>query len=171
MSMKDFVRRAEISSKENIRRAYSDIDFLYWQIDFLNDLLNRYSNKTSGKTLTVYQRQDEMARIREQIPRVYQDINYYKECINAEKKEMKRIYDTYGFGPAYQPYYEKREKTQYYSDDEDTRNDFVDNYNDSYEYENEYSDSESDAPPPQDELEELEEIKDYKYNPVTDTWE
>lgn len=175
MSMKDFVRRAEISSKENINRAYRDIDFLHYQIDFLNNLLNRYSNKTSGRTLSVYQRQDEMARIREQIPRAYQDINYYKECINAERKEMKRIYDTYGFGPAYQPYYEKRNKpeiTQYYSDDEDTQCEFVDNYIDTYDYDNnDYSDDDSESPPPQEEELELEEIKEYKYNPVTDTWE
>lgn len=143
MSMKDFVRRSEQKSKENINRDYMNIDMLYYELDFLNNLLNRYSNKNSGKTLTVFEKQDEMTKIREQIPRVYENINYYKECINAEKKEMKRIYDTYVFDSNQQIQYEKY-----------------------IEYNKNNSELEE-----QEELEDLEEIKDYKYNPVTDTWE
>lgn len=165
MSMKDFVRRAEISSKNNINRAYRDIDFLYWQLDFLNDLLQRYSNKKSGMTLSNRSRQEEMNNIREQVPRVYQHINYYKECINAEKKEMKRIYDTYGFVPTqYHKYENNNENTKKYDEYED---DYV-NYNADNNYEDDY-DGNSEISEP--EVENLEEIIDYKYNSVTDTWE
>jgi hypothetical protein len=157
--MKDFVKRSEKSSKESINRAYRDIDFIYCEIDFLNNLLNRYSNKTSGRTLSVYERQDEMASIRERIANAYKDINFYKECINVERKEMKRIYETYGFEPSYQVKYETYNKVdefraQYEEDDEEN-------------YDEEYNEEEEEMPVE----EELEEIKEYKYNFVTDTWE
>jgi hypothetical protein len=143
MSIKDFVQRTKITSKENIHRAYEDIDLLYWEINLLNDQLNRYSNKTSGRTLSVYERQDEMAYIRERIYNIYKDINFYKECINFEKKEITRINETYGFNSSYESYFNNN--NQYYDDELDEVSLFEDN--------------------------DLEEIKDYKYNPVTDTWE
>ena len=176
MSMQDFVRRAEKSSKESINRAYRDIDFLYLEIDYLNNLLNRYSNKISGRTLTVYQRQDEMASIRERISNIYKDINWYKECINADKKEMKRIYETYGFEPIYQVRYETYNKSNNYNefkseyyDKEVDNNEFnSEYYNEEYNYDSDDSESEEPVHP---EEEELEEIKEYRYNFVTDTWE
>jgi hypothetical protein len=159
--MKDFVKRAEKNSKESINRAYRDIDFIYYEIDFLNNLLNRYSNKTSGRTLSVYERQDEMARIRERIANAYKDINFYKECINVERKEMKRIYDTYGFEPSYQVKYETYNKVDDY-------NEFRAQYeDDGGDFEEKYDEEEEEIPVE----EELEEIKEYKYNFVTDTWE
>lgn len=171
MSMKEFVRRSEIRSKENINILYRDIDFLYRQLDFLNDLLNRYSNKKSGVTLKSYERQDEMTRIREQIPHVYNDINYYKECINAERRELKRIYDMYGFGPTYRPWYEKDTNTKYndYDEIKDEYNQTNNTYDEYDEYDD-YSDNEPDMQHIAVE-EEAEEIKEYKYNPVTDMWE
>ena len=121
--------------------------------------MNRYSNKKSGITLTVFQKQDEMTKVREQIPRVYENINYYKECINAERKEMKRIYDTYGFSPKQQIRYEKYENHTEYN-----------NYQEEDHQEDEYYENNSEVEECE-KLEDLEEIKDYKYNPVTDTFE
>jgi hypothetical protein len=97
--MEVFVRRAERQTKESINRSYRDIDMLYWELDFLNDLFHRYSIRKSGHTLTSGQRHKEMAEIRERIPVIHEYIKYYKDCINAEKKEMQRIYNTYGFEP------------------------------------------------------------------------
>jgi chromosome segregation ATPase len=157
--MKDFVRKAERQSKDSINRAYRSIDMLHYEINFLNDLLQRYSNKKSGRTLTSKERQNEMNSIRERIPSAYKDINYYKECINAEKKEMKRIHDTYGFVPNHRITYEELEiePTVYNEINE--------------EYEGiEYEDNDEYVPA-FDDNDDLEEIKDYKYNPVTDTWE
>lgn len=145
MSIKGFVEKAEWQSKESINRAYSSINMVYYEINFLNDLLMRYSNKKSGRTFTVKERQGEMNSIRERISSAYQDINYYKECINAEKNEMKRIYDTYVYHKYQSSYEEPRIRYECQEDD-----DFIP----LFEY-----------------LEDLEEIKDYKYNPVTDTWE
>jgi hypothetical protein len=131
---------------------------LYYELDFLNNLLHRYSNKTSGRTFSTKKRRDEMDSIRERIPRVYQDINYYKECINFERKEMKRIHDTYGTNYSYKYNEEKYE---------DAPNTLHVDYNDEYET---YEDDDEYVPP-YDYNEELEEIKEYKYNPVTDTYE
>jgi hypothetical protein len=161
--MKDFIRKAERQSRENINRDYRNIDMLYYEIDFLNNLLQRYSNKLSGRTLSAKKRQDEMNSIRERIPRVYQDINYYKECINAERKEMKRIHDTYGASYSYKYNEEK------YEDAPNTLHVDYNDYNDTNEYETYENDDE--YVPPYDYDEELEEIKEYKYNPATDTWE
>lgn len=153
--MKEFIKKYERQSKESINRAYRDIDMLYFELDFLNDLLQRYSNKKSGRTLTIRERQQEMDSIRERIPRIYQDINYYKECINAERKEMKRIYNTYGPGSDFEFKYEK--PVEYNYNDirleyhEDVENDDTSSY---HQYD-----------------EEDEEIKEYKYNSATDTWE
>ena len=158
MSMKDFIRKAERQSRESINRDYRSIDMLYYELDFLNNLLQRYSNKQSGQTFSAKKRQDEMNSIRETIPRVYQDINYYKECINAERKEMKRIHDTYGANYSYKYNEEKYENAP---------NTLHVDYNDNDEYETYEEDDEI----PYDYDEELEEIKEYKYNPARDTWE
>jgi chromosome segregation ATPase len=156
--MKDFIKKAERQSRESINRAYRSIDMLHYELDFLNNLLQRYSNKTSGRTFSTQKRRGEMDSIRERIPRVYQDINYYKECINAERKEMKRIHDTYGGSYSYnEEKYEDIPQSTLHID-----------YNDDYET---YNDEEDDYVPPYEYDEEPEEIKEYKYNPVSDTWE
>jgi hypothetical protein len=173
MSLKDFARRSEIISKENIKKCYRDIDMLYYELDFLNNLLSRYSNKTAGTSFSIYERQNEMASIREQIPRVYKDINFYKECINVEKMEMKRIRETYGYNDErnYNNVYDQEHRQNYtYNEDYDDYNDnYNDDYNDNDSESNEYENNENNENNEIDD--ELEEIKDYKYNPVTDTFE
>lgn len=158
MSIRDFVYRAEQISKENINRDYRSIDMLQYELNFLNDLLNRYSNKKSGRTFSFMERQDKIASIRDRIPRVYEDINYYKECINCERKEMRRIHNTYGCVFKSVPYNEEKyiQLTNDIVFKDNGENEY--DIDDSYEYGNEGT-------------EELEEIKEYKYNPVTDTFE
>ena len=96
MSIESFVRRVIPQMRQSINRSYKDIDMLYYELDFLNDLLTRYLNRRSGNTLTHSERRKEIDDIRERISNIYRDINYYKECINVEKSEIKRIYETYG---------------------------------------------------------------------------
>lgn len=162
MSIKEFVRRVEIKSRESINRDYRTIDMLHYELNFLNDLLNRYSNKQSGRTFSVSKRLNEMASIRERIPQIYKDINYYKECINAERKEMKRISDTYGFDSFK---YNKQEKYVTYTDNYKN-----DNYNIDNEDDEEY---EEDDEIPMNNLDDTdeEEPADYRYNPITNTFE
>ena len=175
--MKDFARRSEIISRKNIKRCYRDIDMLYYELYFLNNLLSKYSNKKAGTSFSVYERQNEMASIREQIPRVYKDINFYKECINVEKREMKRIRETYGYNSEY----EDRPNQSYNDNYDNNYNDIYEDkpnqyYNDDYD---DYDDNESEISDYEEvntsdriqEDDDLEEIKDYKYNPVTDTFE
>jgi hypothetical protein len=147
MSMRDFVKKAAKQSKESINRSYRDIDDVYYQIDMLNNMMNRYMNKKSGASLTVKGRQNEISDIREMIADAYKSINFYKECINAEKKEMKRIYDTYGYPP--------NRYSEEYNDDKDNEYDESDDFS--------YG----------DEINEdcLEEIKEYKYNFATGIFE
>lgn len=95
--MEDFVRRAEKQSKNSIKDCYISIDMLYYELDLLNDMRLRYQNKMSGHTLSYSERKAIINEIYDRIPDIYKDINYYRECINAEKMEMKRIYETYGY--------------------------------------------------------------------------
>jgi hypothetical protein len=73
---------------------------LYWELDFLNELLNKYTARRAGNTFTASEKSKMVKEIRERLPLLHEDIKYYKDCIAAEKKEMQRIYNTYGFKPA-----------------------------------------------------------------------
>jgi len=148
MSIKNFVLKAEQQFKESINYSYRDIDMIRWQIDMLNNMLLRYQNKRSGNTLTHSEKQKEISHIREMIPEFYKTINFYKECINTEKKEMQRIHDTYGFGGNIKANYD-------------------DNCDDGYESNDSYNSYKDDQPFE----DELEEIKEYKYNFATGVFE
>lgn len=161
MSLQDFVKRAERSLKDSINRSYRCIDMLHYELSFLNDQLLRYSNKHSGRTLTARERQDEIADIRERIPEAYKDINYYKECINAERKELQRIYDTYGYSST--KYY-KEEKYDIYDERQANFGHHTNDYND----DNDYEESDNEL---ENEIEEEEPPQDYKYNPETGMFE
>jgi hypothetical protein len=173
MTMKEFVRKAELQSKESINRAYRNIEMVQYEISLLNDQLKRYSNKVSGRTLTHRERQNEMNIIRERIPSAYSDINYYKECINAEKKEIKRIFDTYGYPQSSQGKYEHNSDNRFNQQEQEEQLEHQQvNHNDYDEIRDEYEEEEDNYEyPVQDDLEDLEEIKDYTYNSATDTWE
>ena len=144
--MRDFVRKAELQSKESINRSYRDIDMFYLNINELNDMLLRYMNKRAGYSLTRAKREKEMNNIREMIADTYKTINYYKECINAEKKEMCRIHDTYGYSYDMHPKYNDTYDTNTYCYDNESDNESM--YND-----------------------DLEEIKEYRYNHATGVFE
>ena len=163
MSAVAFVKKAEKQSRETIDRSYREIDNLYWEVDFLNNLLLSFLNKKSGYLLSYSERQREMDDICEIIPEIYKNINYFKECINVEKKEMKRIHATYGYGYGYgyEPEYYKEIKLVSYEE-----------YKAEKDSEDESNDSSDDEPVPYTkEDEELEEIKDYKYNHATGLFE
>jgi hypothetical protein len=85
---------------------------LYWELDFLSELLNKYTVHRAGNTLTTSEKSKMVKEIRERLPLLHEDIKYYKDCITAEKKEMQRIYNTYGFKPA-----SRRINTEDYTDD------------------------------------------------------
>ena len=121
------MRRTERQTKESINRSYRDIDILYYELDFLNDLLHRYSIRKSGHTLTFSQRQKEMSEIRERIPEIHEHIRYYKECIDVEKNEMQRIYATYGFEPI-----QKRTYEEYEGDEMEYADEYYDEYEEQY---------------------------------------
>lgn len=159
MSVAAFVKKAEKQSRETIDYSYREIYNLYLEIDFLNDLLISFINKKSGYTLSYREKQEEMDDIRERIPEIYRNINYYKECINVEKKEMKRIHAKYGYG--YEPEYYKEIKLVHYDE-------YKAEKNLEYDDDNEQNESEEEDVPY---TEELEEIKDYKYNHATGLFE
>jgi hypothetical protein len=156
----DLVKMYEKSTKKIIRECYKSIDFLNWELDYLNRSLKEYEKRRPDdpgflkKFKYIYQ-------IRERIPLIYDDIKYHKECINAEKSEMRRIYDTYG----YVPYYEDE-----YEDDYKANNNFYD-----YKYYHNDNDDDNDSDYDDDDTQincdELEEIKDYKFNPITGLFE
>ena len=145
MSVNDFVKKAEKRSEEAITRSYREIDMLYWEINFLNDLLLRYINKKAGLTYTQTRRDYKMAEIRRRIPELYKEIVHCRACIKAEKSEIERIYKTYGY-PSEKEYYR-------YEDEEDS-------------YYNTYRDDSS-----YDFFNDSDDFKEYKYNSVTGVFE
>ena len=96
MDFKDFLSKAKERYIKNLDNCYENIEFLYDEISVINDIIARYMRKKAGFTRTKEERRREVADLRYSIFDIYQNINYYKSCINVEKKEMKRIYDTYG---------------------------------------------------------------------------
>jgi len=153
-SMKEFVQKAERQSRESINRSYGEIDNLYWDINFFNEILLRYVNKKSGYKLSHSERQKEMEDIRVTISEIYK---------NVEKNEMKRIHKAYGYSHNIKPeYYTEDKPVQYeeYRLENNTEYDLYDN------------DSEDNyVVPYTEEDEELEEIKEYKYNYTTGVFE
>ncbi len=181
MSVKEFVRRSEIKSRESIRRAYLDIDSLYRELDILNEQQTKYSNMFAFRGgLPPYEKQKRLTEIRERIPVVYEYINYYKDCIAYEKSEIIRMCTTYGFevnkkyNRDFSEYVPKNNTTdntqsQYnneYINDEYNDDEYNDEYNDNEYNDNEYDDSESEYGDVEEEQEE-----EYKFNPETGTFE
>lgn len=173
MSVKEFVRRSEIKSRESIRRAYIDIDSCHRELDLLNEQLAKYSNNFASRGgLPPYEKQKRMTEIRERIPEVYNYINYYKECIAYEKSEIIRICTTYGFEVNKQynrdfSEYIPNTKNKVQANDEYNNDEYNDEY-DNDEYNNDDCESEYSI---QSELEEELEEADYKFNPETGTFE
>jgi hypothetical protein len=166
MSVSNFVRRAELGSKNTINNGYRSLDLLYFELDFLNDLLLRYSNKNTGITFSKNKRLYEMATIRERIPQIYEEINYYKDIINYEKKEMKRINDTYGKSDYYEISYDKT--AEEFLNEAFNHNDY-----DAFDEFNQYTDSEySDNEFEEKSIDENnDDSGEYKFNPITGMFE
>ena len=161
-SMKEFVQKAERQSRESINRSYEEIDNLYWDINFFNEILLRYVNKKSGTKLSHSERQKEMEDIRVTISEIYKNINFFKEFINVEKNEMKRIHKAYGYSHEIKPEYNTEVRLIQYEEQRpeiSSEYDLYDNSEDNY------------VVPYTEEDEELEEIKEYKYNYVTGVFE
>lgn len=160
MSIKEFVRRSEIKSRESIRRAYIDLDVCYAELNLLNEQLLRYSNMfLSRGGLHPSEKQKRISEIREKIPKVYENINYYKDCINYEKSEISRICTMYGFE-------ENKKYNRDFSEYVPRENTYVSN-----DYTNDYDDSESYVSELSEILEEESDTEDYKFNPETGTFE
>jgi hypothetical protein len=94
--IQNMVQRFANSSKENIRQCYRNIAQCYNDLDYLHSSYNYYSNK---RDIFSELRKKYANDIQQRIRDIYSDINYYRECINAEKKEIRRLYDTYGYEP------------------------------------------------------------------------
>ena len=107
---KDFVKEQEQKSRKTINDHYDSINALCWEFNYLDDLLARLKNKKDCYNMDVITRNEEMDDISERMTRIIKDINLYKECINLEKKEMKRIHNLWGYGytnTTYETEYEK----------------------------------------------------------------
>ena len=175
MSLKEFVRRSEIKSRESIRRAYIDLDTCYAELELLNEQQTKYSNMFAFRGgLPPYEKQQRLQEIRERIPQVYDYINYYKECIAYEKCEINRIYATYGFEPNKKYNRDFSERVPHIIFDTPDTDTNTNNQN-QYEYYNAYNDEEiesvySEVSQIEEEPEEDEE-PEYKYNPETGAFE
>jgi uncharacterized protein YerC len=90
-STTSFVKEQERKSRKTIKDHRESIDALCWEFEYLDDSLARLKNKKECYNMDVITRNEEMDDINERMTRIIQDINLYKECINAEKKEMKNI--------------------------------------------------------------------------------
>lgn len=97
--MTEFVKWRERCARNNINKDYESINMLNWDLNFLNNALTNYLNRRDRAAY--FERQAQIKEIRASIGNIYQNIKYHKECINAEKLELKRIHDTYGYGYGY----------------------------------------------------------------------
>ena len=95
---KDFVKDQEKKSRKAIKDHYDSIDALCWEFDYLDNLLAQLKNRRALPKLSILERNEEMEEISERMTRILEDIDMYKECINSEKKEMKRIHCIWGYG-------------------------------------------------------------------------
>lgn len=93
-----FVKDQETKSRKTIKDHYDSINALCWEFNYLDDLLAKLKNKKECYNIDVITRNEEMDDISERMTRILEDINLYKECINVEKKEMKRIHNLWGYG-------------------------------------------------------------------------
>ena len=152
-NVSDMVTRFNTNSKYFLKEYYSSLADLYWELDFLYNLLNYYSIGKIDKN-NAYNRKEETADIRRRVREIYEYIKYYKQCINTEKQEKKRLRETYGY---FSPKKYKQVKAK--------RN--IDNEEDNESYTN-YSHEEYDF---RFDENYLEEVRDYKYNFVTDRYE
>lgn len=146
----EMVGRFEATSKNSIKASYASIDFLYWELDYLDRMLLMYLNKTTSNNVG-----EHICDIRARIPDIYKEINYYKQCINVEKQEMKRIHDKYGYGC-----------------EKYTQNTYI-NYNTKYDDEfcdiDYQADDYYDNPLFDDDI--LEDVREYELNIVTGQYE
>ena len=146
MSVKEFVRRSEIKSRESIKRAYIDLDICHAELDILNEQQTKYSNMFAFRGgLPPYEKQKRLIEIRERIPKLYEYINYFKECIAYEKCEINRIYATYGFEPdkKYNRDFSERIPNTFFDTNNQNTNNYVNNYiNNEYVNDN-YQENES----------------------------
>jgi hypothetical protein len=115
---KEFVKNQERKSRKTVKDHYDSISALCWEFDYLDDLLARLKNKKECYKFDVIDRNDAMDEISERMVEIIEDINLYKECINVEKKEMKRIHNIWGYGYTNDEYDSEYEKPYTEEDEE-----------------------------------------------------
>jgi hypothetical protein len=87
----DFVKRFEDMTEESIRCSYQNIDTLYNELGVINELFTRLSNKRD-----VPNKQSRLQEYQDSIKIIYDDIRFFKECIDLDLRELKRVRTTYG---------------------------------------------------------------------------
>lgn len=115
---KEFVKDQERKSRKAVKDHYDSISALCCEFNYLDDLLAKLKNKKECYRFDVIDRNDAMDEISERMVQIINDINLYKECINAEKKEMKRIHDLWGYGYISDKYDSEYEKPYTEEDEE-----------------------------------------------------
>lgn len=144
--IKNMISEFTRSSNDFLKNYYNSLEVLYWELDLLYKHLNLYSVKSLSNKKT-RDRKEEMRDIRRRIADIYEYIRFYKECINTEKFEKQRLRDEYGYFRDEKKYREPND--DYIISDTESCNseDYRLNENN------------------------LEEVKEYKYNFVTDRYE
>lgn len=110
-STKEFIREQREKSQQIVKDHYESIYALCWEFDYLDNLLAKLKNKKECYNMDVITRNEEMDDISERMTAIIEDINLYKECINAEKKEMKNIYRVFS-NDIYEEYDEEYNKLE-----------------------------------------------------------
>jgi hypothetical protein len=107
---KEFVKKAELHSDRIIYICEDNLQMLNWELNKLYGLLNKYTNKTVGDDITYRKKMIRIDQIRDDISSVNEHMEYYRNVLNAEEKEMARIYKAYGeylMDDGHEVYYEE----------------------------------------------------------------
>lgn len=98
------VQKWEKKTKTNIRDLYRDIENASWCIDMCYRMMSSYQ-LTKYSHLQPEKRKKHILELRESIYQINEDIKYYKKCIEAEKKELKRLHEEFYGGTYTEPIY------------------------------------------------------------------
>ena len=90
---REMAARFTVISKERIKECYQKIAICYQDLDRLHNSYHYYNNK---RDIYTDLRKKYIDDVRESIQNLFEDIRFWRECISAEKQEMRRIFNTYG---------------------------------------------------------------------------
>ena len=151
--MGDYIKK---SDKENLRLLNWDLSNLYYYLDILNKSQSHYNTKKWLYNWSYSFKVKQLDEIKEKIPEVYQHINEVKASIADIKARMNKnkLNNSEEYYDSYNESHNRLYYDEYYNENENEDEYYDENTNNEYKYNNSKDDED-----------------DYRYNPITGTFE